>query len=161
MVCPSGREGNSSVSGTVCLKTCSQCNGKYIGETGKPLLVSVKVHVDGLDNCKVSTPLEHRLRSHSGAVIGIAVTILASEFDIAAPKALKALWIAFKNSTINRRGERVAVTHELAPFAFLCGLDPGGRKMEPALGLPGEDARRRAAEGLTQRESSFTKSFSI
>lgn len=41
-------------------------------------------HVDGLDRCKVSTPLgEHRLRSYSGAVVGTAVTILARDSDMA------------------------------------------------------------------------------
>ncbi|VDO88034.1 unnamed protein product [Heligmosomoides polygyrus] len=108
---------------------CPQCNEEYIGETGRPLWVRVKEHVDGLDKCKLSTPLkEHRLRSHSGAVVGIAVTILAREFDIAARKTLEALWIAFKYPAINRREERVAVTQELAPSADLCGLHPGGRQ---------------------------------
>ncbi|VDP59604.1 unnamed protein product [Heligmosomoides polygyrus] len=91
----------------------------------------MKEHVEGLDRCKVTTPLEeHRLRSHSGAVVGVAVTILAREVDIAARKALEALWIAFKNPAINRKEELVAVTQEFAPFADLCGLDPGGRQPE-------------------------------
>ncbi|VDP07221.1 unnamed protein product [Heligmosomoides polygyrus] len=107
IVCPLGMEGDCRVSGTVYLITCSQCNEEYIGETCRPLWVRVKGHVDGLDKCKTSTPLgEHRLRSHSGAVVGIAVTILAREFDIAARKTLEALWIAFKNPAINRREER-------------------------------------------------------
>ncbi|VDO63911.1 unnamed protein product [Heligmosomoides polygyrus] len=54
MVCPDGREGGCTVSGTMYLITCSQCNEEYIGETGR---VRVKQHVDGLDKCKVSTPL--------------------------------------------------------------------------------------------------------
>ncbi|VDO77528.1 unnamed protein product [Heligmosomoides polygyrus] len=58
------------------------------------------------------------------------IIILAREIDIAARKTLEALWIAFKNPTINRREERVALTHELAPFADLCGLDPGERQPE-------------------------------
>ncbi|VDP37715.1 unnamed protein product [Heligmosomoides polygyrus] len=70
----------------------------------------------------------YRLRSHSGAAIGVAVTILAREVDIAARKALEALWIAFKNPAINRKEERV--TQELAPFADLCGLSPGGHQPE-------------------------------
>ncbi|VDO76028.1 unnamed protein product [Heligmosomoides polygyrus] len=131
MISPCGREGDCRVSGTVYLITCSQCNEEYIGETGTHLCVRVKEHVDGLDKCNVSTPLrEHRLRSHSGAVVGIAVTILAREFDIAPRKILEALWIAFKNPAINRREERVDVTQELAPFADHCGLDPGGRQPE-------------------------------
>ncbi|VDP01209.1 unnamed protein product [Heligmosomoides polygyrus] len=73
---------------------------------------------------------EHGLRSHTGAVVGVPVTILARKVDIAARKALEAPWIAFKNPAINRKEERVAVIQELAPFADLCGLDPGGRQPE-------------------------------
>ncbi|VDP46469.1 unnamed protein product [Heligmosomoides polygyrus] len=63
MVCPHGREGDCRVSGTVYLITCSQCNEEYIGETSRPLWVRVRVHVDGLDECKVFTPLgKDRLR---------------------------------------------------------------------------------------------------
>ncbi|VDP18891.1 unnamed protein product [Heligmosomoides polygyrus] len=101
MVCPHGRKGDCRVSRTVYL---IQCNEEYIGETGIPLCVKVKEHVDVLEKCKVFTPLgEDRLRSDSGAVVGIAVTILASESNIVARKALKALWNAFKNRAINRR----------------------------------------------------------
>ncbi|VDO18652.1 unnamed protein product [Heligmosomoides polygyrus] len=64
------------------------------------------------------------------AVVGVTVTILAREVDIAARKAPVALWIAFKSSAINRKEERVAVTQESAPIADLCGLDPGGRQLE-------------------------------
>ncbi|VDO82217.1 unnamed protein product [Heligmosomoides polygyrus] len=104
------------------------------------LWVRVKEHVDGLNRCKVSTFLgEHKLRSHSGAVV---VTVLAREVDIAVRKALEALWIAFKNPAINRKEELMAITQELALFADLCGLDPGG-------------ASRKAAEGLTEGRTSF------
>ncbi|VDP09413.1 unnamed protein product [Heligmosomoides polygyrus] len=120
VVCPFGKEGDCRVSGTVYLITCIECKEEYVGETGRPLWVRVKEHVDGLNRCKVSTPLgEHRLRGHSGAVVGVAVTILAREVDIAARKALEALWIAFKNPAINRKEERVAIAQELAPFADL------------------------------------------
>ncbi|VDO79362.1 unnamed protein product [Heligmosomoides polygyrus] len=131
VVCSFGREGDCRVvSRTVYLITCTECKEEYVGETGRPLWVRVKEHVDGLNRCKVSTPLgEHRLRSHSGAVVGV-VTILAREVDIAARKALEALWIAFKNPAINRKEEQVAITQELASFADLCGLDPGGRQPE-------------------------------
>ncbi|VDP59995.1 unnamed protein product [Heligmosomoides polygyrus] len=63
-------------------------------------------------------------------VVGVAVTILAREVDIAARKALEALSIAFKNPAINRKEERVAIIQELTPFTDLCGLDPGGRQPE-------------------------------
>ncbi|VDO87317.1 unnamed protein product [Heligmosomoides polygyrus] len=131
MVCPYGKEGDCRVFGTVYLITCTECRDEYIGETGRPLWVRVKEHADGLNKCRVSTPLgEHRLRVHNGTTIGVEVTILARESDIAARKTLEALWIAFKNPTINRKEERVAVIQELAPFADLCGLHPGGRQPE-------------------------------
>ncbi|VDO22673.1 unnamed protein product [Heligmosomoides polygyrus] len=152
MVCTYRREGDCSHV-TVYLIACSQCNEEYIGETGRPLWVRVEGNVDGQDKCKVSTPLgEHRLRSHSGAVVGIAVTILARELDIAARKTLEALWIAFKNPVINRREERVAVTQEMAPFADSAGLTLEGasRFNDWVNELPGS-----ATEGLTRRESSF------
>ncbi|VDO62278.1 unnamed protein product [Heligmosomoides polygyrus] len=123
MVCPHGREGDCRVVGTVYPTTCSECKEEYIGKTGTPLRVSVKEHADGLNKCKVSTPLgEHRLRMDSGTAIGVEVTVLACESDIAARKTLEALWIAFKNPAINRKEERVAIIQKLAPFADLCGL---------------------------------------
>ncbi|VDO96898.1 unnamed protein product [Heligmosomoides polygyrus] len=131
MVCPFGKEGDCTASGVVYLITCTECNEEYIGETGRPLWVRVKEHMDRLRRCQISTLLgEHRQRSHGGAMVGVAITILAREVDIAARKTLEALWIAFKNPAINRREERVALTQELAPFADLCGLDPGGRHPE-------------------------------
>ncbi|VDO61796.1 unnamed protein product [Heligmosomoides polygyrus] len=51
-----------------------------------------------------------QVSSCCGAAIGVAVTILAREVDIAARNTLEALWIAFKNPAINRKEERVAVT---------------------------------------------------
>ncbi|VDO89127.1 unnamed protein product [Heligmosomoides polygyrus] len=122
------------VSGTVYLITCIECEEEYIGDTARSLGVREKEHVDGLNRCKVATPLwEHRLRSHSGAVIGVAVTTLARQVDIAAHKALEAL---------NRKEERVAVNQKLDPFANLCGFTPQG-------------ASQKVAEGLTRREGSF------
>ncbi|VDO23031.1 unnamed protein product [Heligmosomoides polygyrus] len=113
------------VSGVVYLITCSQCKEEYIGETGRPLWVRMKEHMNGLNKCKHSTPLgEHRLRSHAGAIFGVAVTVLAREADITVRKTLEALWIASRHPVTNRREERVMVTQELAPFADLCGLTP-------------------------------------
>lgn len=43
------------------------------------------------------------MRSDGGAVIGIAVTILVREPDIAARKILEALRIAFKNPAVKRK----------------------------------------------------------
>ncbi|VDP31435.1 unnamed protein product [Heligmosomoides polygyrus] len=130
MVRPFGKEGDCTASGVVYLITCTECN-EDIGETGRPLWVRVKKHMDELRRCQICTPLgEHRQRSHGGAMVGVAITILAREVDIAARKTLEALWIAFKNPAINRREERVALTQELAPFPDLCGLDPEGRQTE-------------------------------
>lgn len=111
------------VSGVVYLITCFQCKEEYIGETGRPLWVRMKEHMDGLNRCKHSTPLgEHRLRSHVGTMFGVAVTVLARKVEITVRKTLEALWISSRNFVMNRRVERVMVIHELAPFANICGL---------------------------------------
>ncbi|VDP11834.1 unnamed protein product [Heligmosomoides polygyrus] len=59
---------------------------------------------------------------HGGAMVQVAVTILARESDVSARKTLEAFWIASRNPKINRRDECVAVTQELAPFVGLCGF---------------------------------------
>ncbi|VDP55764.1 unnamed protein product [Heligmosomoides polygyrus] len=62
---------------------------------------------------------EHRVDCHGGAMLQVAVTILARESDVSARKTLEAFWIASRNPKINRRDECVAETQELAPFVGL------------------------------------------
>ncbi|VDP08889.1 unnamed protein product [Heligmosomoides polygyrus] len=108
MICPYSREDGCRVFRTVYLITCAECKEEHIGETGRPLWVRVKGHTDGLNKCKVSTPLgEHRLQNNNGRAIGVTATILAREPDIEAQKTLVALWIAFKNPAINRKEKRL------------------------------------------------------
>ncbi|VDL73681.1 unnamed protein product [Nippostrongylus brasiliensis] len=104
----------------VYLITCQSCKEEYVGETGRPLCVRVKEHLDGLRRGTLSTPLgEHKVRRHEGLPIEVAVSILAREPDIAARRTLEAFWIAARAPKINRKEECVAVTQELAPFADL------------------------------------------
>ncbi|VDP49879.1 unnamed protein product [Heligmosomoides polygyrus] len=88
---PKAKLNGVSMTAHVILIPAWSARTEYIDETDRPLCVKVKEHVDGLglDKCKVSTPLgEHRLRSHSGAVVEIAVTILARDSDVAARKGV-------------------------------------------------------------------------
>ncbi|VDP08640.1 unnamed protein product [Heligmosomoides polygyrus] len=62
--------------------------------------------------------------------IGDTGGLLWEKVDIAARKALEALWIEFKNPAINRKEEWVAITQELASFFDLCEHDPGGHQPE-------------------------------
>lgn len=63
--------------------------------------------------------------SHGGALVRVAVTILAHKLDIAERKTLEALWIAFKNPVINIKEERVALTQDLTLLLTFVGLTRG------------------------------------
>ncbi|VDO28952.1 unnamed protein product [Heligmosomoides polygyrus] len=107
-------------------RTC-QCGDEYIGETGRPPCTRVEKHLDGLRRSNVSTPLrEHRVRSHNGGMVDVAVTILARERDVTVRRTLEAFWIAARNPKINRKEKCIAVTQEL-PYVDLCGFDLRGR----------------------------------
>ena len=111
-------------SGVVYLITCQMCKEEYIGETGRPLCIRIKEHLDGLRRATTSAPLgDHRVHCHEGTLIEVTVSILAREPDIAARRTLEAFWIAARAPKINRKEECIAVTNELAPFADLCGFD--------------------------------------
>ncbi|VDL65011.1 unnamed protein product [Nippostrongylus brasiliensis] len=128
VVCAHGKVGDCTTTGVVYLITCQSCKEEYVGETGRPLCVRVKEHLDGLRRGTLSTPLgEHKVRRHEGLPIEVAVSILAREPDVAARRTLEAFWIAARAPKINRKEECIAVTQELAPFADLCGFDLADR----------------------------------
>ena len=80
VICPYGRDGDCMCSGTIYLITCDICGDEYIGETGRPLCVRIKEHLDGKRKIKENTPLgAHRIRSHGGGDFDIKVTILAQD----------------------------------------------------------------------------------
>ena len=123
VICPYGKEGDCMTSGVVYLISCLQCKEEYNGETGRPLCIRLKEHLDGMQKSRTATPLgEHRVRCHGNMRFEVAVTILSREPDIAARRTLEAFWIMAKAPKINRREECVAITTELAPFAALCGF---------------------------------------
>ena len=123
IICPQGREGDCMVAGVVYLITCQTCGGTYIGETGRPLCIRVKEHLDGLKKSNMATPLgKHRRQFHNDADIQVEVTILAYESEILARKTLEAFWIAAKNPNLNRKDECIDITNELAPYQSLCGF---------------------------------------
>lgn len=128
LVCENGNQGDCMTTGVVYLITCRICGDEYVGETGRPLCIRVKEHLDGIRKSSVATPLgEHRVRCHGGNHFDVEVSILAREPDIVARRTLEAFWIAARAPKINRKEERVAVTRELAPFADLCGFDLADR----------------------------------
>ncbi|XGW34920.1 hypothetical protein V3C99_018739, partial [Haemonchus contortus] len=123
VVCPNGQEGDCMTSGVVYLITCNLCEDEYIGETGRPLCVRVKEHLEGLNRARVETPLgAHRVESHKGAVFGITVRILLREPLTSARKTLEAFFISARSPKMNRKEECLAVANELAPFSDLCGF---------------------------------------
>ena len=135
IICPHGKEGDCMVSGVVYLITCKQCREEYVGETGRPLCIRAREHLDGLKKSRITTPLgEHRVQHHGNADVEVEITILAREQEISARRTLEALWIKAKDPKINRKDERVAITRELAPFADLCGLCP--TRSNPLGGFP-------------------------
>ena len=103
-------------SGVVYLITCQSCGDTYVGETGRPLCIRIKEHMDGLNKSKISTPLGmHRSLKHDNAEIQIGVTILSHESEILARKTLEAFWIAAKKTKINRKDECIAITKSSPP----------------------------------------------
>ncbi|EYB98482.1 hypothetical protein Y032_0131g1649 [Ancylostoma ceylanicum] len=123
VICPFGKEGDCMVSSVVYLITCQACGDQYIGETGRPLYIRVKEHLDGMTRSRISTPLGvHRRHSHGNCSFAVAVTILSWEPEIVARRTLEAFWITARNPKMNRKEECIAVTNELALYQDLCGF---------------------------------------
>ena len=105
------------------LVTCQLCGSEYVGETGRPLCVRVKEHLDGMRRSRVQTPLgAHRMQYHRDAEFEVSVSILAQESEISARKTIEAFWIIASDPKMNKKDECVAITSELAPFRDLCNF---------------------------------------
>ncbi|EYC20219.1 hypothetical protein Y032_0022g515 [Ancylostoma ceylanicum] len=124
-ICPTGREGDCMVSGTVYQISCTLCGDNYIGETARPLSLRIKEHLDGKRNCRKSTPLgAHRVSRHNGDDFEVQVSILTQETDIATRKTIEAFWIKARCPVMNRKDECLAITNELGSYRDLCQFDP-------------------------------------
>ncbi|VDP02493.1 unnamed protein product [Heligmosomoides polygyrus] len=120
VVCPGEKEGDCTVTGVVYLISCQACGEEYIGETGRPLHVSIKEHLDGKEKLRASTALGyHRINSHGGEDFGVEVRILGHEVQISVRKALEAFWIYSRDPKVNRKGECLYITRELRPYLSL------------------------------------------
>ena len=116
VICPSGRDGDCMSSGTIYLISCGTCGDEYIGETGRPLCIRIKEHLDGKRKARQGTPLgTHRIQKHSGDDFDIKVAILARDTKTPTRKLLEAFWINAKNPTMNSREECPEITRDLAP----------------------------------------------
>ncbi|EYB89997.1 hypothetical protein Y032_0224g2698 [Ancylostoma ceylanicum] len=123
VICPFGKDGDCMVSGVVYLITCQSCGDHYTGETGRPLCIRIKEHLDGMTRPRVTTaPGGHRRHSHGNNSLEVAVAILSLEPEIVARKTLEAVWITAMNPNMNRKEECIAVTNELALYQDLCGF---------------------------------------
>ncbi|KAK6763666.1 hypothetical protein RB195_024115 [Necator americanus] len=117
IICPTGRSGDCLRSGVIYLISCTNCGEEYIGETARPLYVRIKEHLSGKNRLRGWTPLgAHRTQKHDGADFEIRVQILAHETKTLARKSLEAFWIQAKNPKMNRKGECLSITRELAPY---------------------------------------------
>ena len=117
MICPNGRDGDCMTSGTIYLISCRTCGDEYIGETGRPLCVRIREHLDGKLKSRTSTPLgAHRVGRHNGDDFEVTVKILGHESKTSARKTLEAFWINYKNPRMNRRGECIDITSDMAPY---------------------------------------------
>ena len=125
IICVSGRAGDCMISGTVYQISCKVCGENYIGETGRPLCLRIREHLEGKRSLRKSTLLgAHRVNNHSNNDFEVQVTILAQETDIATRKTMEAFWIRSRCPQMNRKDECLAITNELAPYLDLCQLDP-------------------------------------
>ncbi|KAK6735688.1 hypothetical protein RB195_018739 [Necator americanus] len=120
VVCPYGREGDCMISGVVYRITCKLCGDDHIGETGRPLCIRVKEHLDGLAKSKTFTPLgAHRRICHPNSEVEVEGHILSYQSEIT---ALEAFWITTKSPKMNKKDDCTAVTNELSPYQDLCGF---------------------------------------
>ena len=123
-ICSLMVRGNCMGSGVIYLIRCQICSEEYIGETGRPLRLRIKEHLDGLRRSLISTPLgTHRRMCHNNEEFAVTVNILAHEAEIAARKTLEAFWILARNPKMNKKDECIAITNELAPFLELGEFD--------------------------------------
>ncbi|KAK6755539.1 hypothetical protein RB195_014113 [Necator americanus] len=98
VLCAYGREGDCMVSGVVYCIACRLCDDDYIGETGRPLGIRIRAHLDGLAKSKLSTALgAHRRICHQSSEVEVEVSILSYESEITARRTLEAFWITVKN----------------------------------------------------------------
>ena len=104
-------------SGTVYSISCKACGEEYIGETGRPLHVRIKEHLEGKSKIRPSTPLgTHRAQKHKFNDFEVAVTILAQETKTSTRKTLEAFWIGANNPKMNRKDECVNITRDFSHF---------------------------------------------
>ncbi|EYC01487.1 hypothetical protein Y032_0107g3832 [Ancylostoma ceylanicum] len=111
VICPFGKEGDCMVSGVVYLITCQACGDQYIGETGRPLCIRVKEHLDGMTRSRISTPLGvHRRHSHGNCSFAICEIALCGDRHLD----------KVKNETPDERGDelRLAVIHGDVTYLF-------------------------------------------
>ncbi|EYC27158.1 hypothetical protein Y032_0009g554 [Ancylostoma ceylanicum] len=123
------------ISGAIYLISCKECGAKYIEETGRPLCIRIKEHLDGKNKQRSSTALGgHRLRHHDGVDFDVEITILAREIQTPARKALEAFLIRAKNPEMNRKEECLSITQELNSYLrqlFRCQLGTFLPKRQP------------------------------
>ncbi|VDM56083.1 unnamed protein product [Angiostrongylus costaricensis] len=107
-------------SGTIYLISCNNCGDEYIGETGRPLCIRIKEHLDGKRKLRRSTPLgTHRIQKHSGDDFEVKVNILAQQSKTPARKLLEAFWINAKSPTMNSRDECPEIIRDLISYVLL------------------------------------------
>uniref|UniRef100_A0A0K0D927 RING-type domain-containing protein n=1 Tax=Angiostrongylus cantonensis TaxID=6313 RepID=A0A0K0D927_ANGCA len=117
VICPFGRDGDCMSSGAIYLISCGACEDEYISETGIPLCICIKEHLDGKGKLRQSTPLgTHKIQKYSGDDVHIKVTIVAQDTKTLACKLLEAFWINSKNPKMNSREECPEITRDLAPY---------------------------------------------
>ena len=120
---PFRKSGRCAIAGVVYQSECLACHAKYIGETGRLLGVRVHEHLASKRRQSLVSPLgRHRREDHSGADFRISCTILAYEDNIAARKALEALWIMARDPKMNNRNEQLSITRDLMPFLSFCAV---------------------------------------
>ncbi|KAK6730344.1 hypothetical protein RB195_007045 [Necator americanus] len=123
VVYPYGRESDCMISGVVYRITCKLCGDEYIGETGRPLCIRVKEHLDGLEKSKTFTSFgAHRRICHPNSEVEVVVRILFYESEITERRTLEAFWITAKSPEMNKRDECIAITNELSLYQDLCGF---------------------------------------
>ncbi|KAK6764420.1 hypothetical protein RB195_024660 [Necator americanus] len=90
-ICPFGKAGDCMVSGVVYLISCKTCGEQYIGETGRPLCVCIKQHLDGMKHSNAATHLgTHRRKCRENARFCISATILSYKPEILTRRSLEA-----------------------------------------------------------------------
>lgn len=117
MVCPWGKESDCTTSAVVYLISCQACGQKYIGETGRPLLVRSKKHLGGNKKLEAFTVLGcHKVNCHGEEDFGVEMSILGQILvQTSARKALEAFRIYIRYP----KEECLHITREFKPFISL------------------------------------------